>query len=307
MGPRVQTRVDDWDGLNAVDLLNITFIALLTVLVARFRQRLGEDAVWLLGTFAILVLFIGLSALLSSRRPFRRIVHDYYPAFLLPVLFNTLGPIIDSASSTTWDLTFAQLDARLFGELAGNWRGALGRPDWFTDVVYVAYIAYYFAPLIPAIYLYRRDGAGFRATVFAIVLTFYLSYVGYFLFPTLGPRVPHEAEALTLGGGSISDGIRVFLHFAERTQADAFPSGHTAVGLVSLWFAWYASPAVFAVLVPMVAGIIFSTVYLHFHYVVDVGAGAAVAMLSLWMAPRLELTFERRAMIRWMAVRLGID
>jgi membrane-associated phospholipid phosphatase len=235
------------------------------------------------------------------------VVHDFSPVLIIPVLFNTLGPIIDCASPNRWDAQFAQMDARVFGELAAMWRGVLGRPAWLTDLTYLAYVGYYVAPVALAAVLYlRKSRDEFQQLVFTVALTFYVSYVGYFVFPTLGPRVPLGSEAVIVGGGAISHAVRLFIEYAERTRTDAFPSGHTAVALVCLYFAWRASPAVGAIFTVLVAGIVLSTVYLHYHYVVDVVAGMGLAAGCVWLGPRLEPVLEPREVVHWFAARLGL-
>lgn len=288
--------------INTVDALNLSAIVLLAVVAAFFRRQLGTEAVWLLGVFACLIVFIFASVLLANRGPLWRAVHAFSPALIVPVLFNTLGSIIDCASPYQWDARFARLDARLFGELAAMWRGVLGRPAWLTDLSYLAYVAYYVAPVVLAVvhYIRRPDGA-FRQVVFTVVLTFYVSYVGYFMFPTVGPRAPLGSEALVVGGGTFSHMVRLFIEYAERTRTDAFPSGHTAVALVCLYFAWHTSAALFGIFAPVAAAIVFSTVYLHYHYVIDVVAGAGLAFGCMWLGPRLELALQAREMVEWLA------
>jgi membrane-associated phospholipid phosphatase len=292
-------------GLNAVDVLNLLALFLLAVVVAFFHRELGDEVFWLLGVFAFLMAFALTSARLAVWRPSWQAVHDFSPVLLVPVIFNTLGPIIDCASPGRWDPTFSELDSRLFGELPRLWRGVLGREPWFVDGVSLAYFSYYFVVVIVPVLLYRRAfRADFRRSVFSLTLTFYASYVGYFMFPTLGPRTP-PAESL-LVGGAVSQGVRLFIEVAERTRTDAFPSGHTAVALVALYFAWRVSGRVFAALLLVVAGIVFSTVYLHYHYVVDVVAGVGVAAGCVWLGPRLQILLEPHEMMRWVAVRLGM-
>jgi membrane-associated phospholipid phosphatase len=301
----------DWDNgndrLNTVDALNMVSIFLLAVLVAFFRRQLGGETLWLLGVLASLSVFILLAVFLSGRRLVWHLVHDFAPVVTIPILFNTLGPIIDCASPNRWDLELAQLDARVFGELATMWRGVLGRPAWLTDLTYLAYVGYYVAPVALGAVLYlKRPRHEFQQFVFTVVVTFYASYVGYFIVPTLGPRVPLGSEALIVGGGAISHAVRLFIDYAERTRTDAFPSGHTAVALVCLYFAWRTSPAAFVIFIPLVAGIVFSTVYLHYHYVVDVVAGAAVAAGCTWFGPRLEAVLEPREIVERFGARLGL-
>jgi membrane-associated phospholipid phosphatase len=62
-----------------------------------------------------------------------------------------------------------------------------------------------------------------------------------------------------------------------------------------------------ALYLPLVTGIIFSTVYLHYHYVVDVLAGMAAGCAGAWLGPRLEPLCEPRAVMKRMAVRFGIE
>ena len=291
-------------GLNAVDALNLLALFLLAVVVAFFRRELGDEAFWLLGLFAFLMIFILALVLLSMWRPSWRVVHDFSPVLLIPVIFNTLGPLIHCASPGRWDTTFSDLDARFFGELPRLWRGVLGRPPWFVDVTSLAYVCYYLLPVVLAVLVYRGGPrADFRRVVFTVALTFYVSYVGYFMFPTLGPRIP-PAESLLIGG-VVSQWVRGFIEFAERTRTDAFPSGHVAVALICLYFAWQTSGRTFTAFVPIVAGIVFSTVYLHYHYVIDVVAGAGLAAGCAWLGPRVEPVLEPREMMRRVAVHLG--
>lgn len=292
--------------INTVDALNLSAVLSLSGLTLFFQQPLGEQAVWLLGIFACLFVFIFAALLLADHGPLWEAVHAFSPVLIIPVLFNTLGPIINCASAGLWDAQFAWLDAQLFGDLAAMWRGVLGRPNWFTDLCYFAYVGYYVTPVILAVVLYvRAPRHTFQQVVFTLVLTFYVSYVGYFLFPTLGPRAPSGSEALVVGGGIISDLVRLFIEHAELTRTDAFPSGHTAVALVCLYFAWRTSTMLFTVFIPLVAGTVFSTVYLHYHYVIDVVAGAAVAGGCASLAPRLESLFELRVLVQRFGARLG--
>jgi len=296
---------DSESGLNAVDVLNLLALFLLAVVVAFFRRQLGEEAFWVLGVFACLSIFVLAAARLSVWHSLWEPVHDFSVVLLIPVIFDTLGPLIDCASPGRWDTTFSELDARLFGDFPRLWRSVLGRPSWFVDLTSLAYVSYYLVPIVVAVVLYRHPvRTEFRRVVFTIALTFYASYVGYFVFPTMGPRIP-QAESLLIGG-PFSHGVRVFIEFTERTRTDAFPSGHTAVALVCLYFAWHASRRVFAGLLPFVGGIVFSTVYLHYHYVIDVVAGAVLAAGCAWLGPRLEPFLEPQGVMKRFAVHLGI-
>jgi membrane-associated phospholipid phosphatase len=133
----------------------------------------------------------------------------------------------------------------------------------------------------------RRRMADFDRLVFALVGTLLLSFAGYFLWPATGPRVSDADAARLLGGGAVSQGVRHFLSRAELNLLDAFPSGHTAVSLVFLGHGWRLFPRWRLPLLAATAGIVFATVYLSLHYVVDLAAGAALAAATPLLLPRL--------------------
>jgi len=57
---------------------------------------------------------------------------------------------------------------------------------------------------------------------------------------------------------------------------------------MSLYYAWKErEKKLFAVLLPLVTGLIIATVYLRYHYVIDVIAGIALTGLTILLAPGL--------------------
>ena len=292
--------------LSAADNLSLLFIGGLAGLTLACHASMLRVAGLVLVVLVVLALAILGASWWGSRSTVGAVVHSFLPALLLPVLFNTMGPIIDCVSPGRWDPTFSALDARVFGTAALHWHQAFGRPWWLTDFTYLMYVSYYALPLVLGVILYQKGKRGqFEEFVFTVVACFYLTYAGYLVFPTVGPRVPLEAEATVLGGGMISQGIRAFLHFAERTTTDAFPSGHTAVALVCLFLGWCMLPSVRVPLVLVVAGIIFTTVYLHYHYVVDVVAGVVLGVVTPYLARALRQLLEPRLVRRWVAQLLS--
>ncbi len=240
----------------------------------------------------------GLLAVAALRDRFGavRVIHDFYPLPAVIAIFNLVGPIVGAANPARWDETLAALDQRLFGALVPAWRTALGRPGWLTDAASAAYASYYLIPVVMAVALYARGRrAEFDTAVFGFIATLLVSYVGYFLFPATGPRLPLDAEARVLGGGAVSAGVRSFMHFVEVNKLDAFPSGHTSLALVFLVYGWRLLPRWRVPLALLAAGIIFSTVYLSWHYVVDLVAGALLALAMAALVPALHRVFGVRA------------
>ena len=260
--------------LSAGDRLTLAYLAGLGLLAA---ARV-PDPMPLLAGLAALATTIVVTARAAATSRGLRVAHDFLPIASMACIFNWTGPVVVATHPLAWDATFAALDRSLFGTLPAGWFGLLGRPSWLTDAASLAYVSYYFVPVVMATALYvtgrRRE---FDEVVFTVVATLLVTYACYFALPASGPRVPADAEARILGGGAVSTVVRTALRHVEGNLLDAFPSGHTTVSLVYLACGWRLFPRWRVPLATVVAGIVFSTVYLSLHYVVDVVAGVLLA------------------------------
>jgi membrane-associated phospholipid phosphatase len=270
--------------LTATDRLTIGFLSVLAVLAAA-RHPSPLPLLFAIGGLGAGIV---LSARWGAVSRAGRIVHDFFPVMSVIAIFTLTGPVIAATNPLRGDPTFAALDLRLFGAFPARWFDALGRPAWLTDVASLTYVTYYFVPVVMAVALYVRDRqARFEELVFTTVTAFFASYTSYFVLPTSGPRVPLELEATVLGGGAVSAAIREILRHIEANQLDAFPSGHVTLSLVFLVYGWKDFPRWRVPLTAVTAGIVFSTVYLSYHYVIDLVAGALLASTLPLVVPLL--------------------
>lgn len=132
---------------------------------------------------------------------------------------------------------------------------------------------------------------------FVITLGFLSSYLGYLAVPIRGPHTVLAARyGFPLDGTWILREVRQAILVLEGAHWDCFPSGHTALMILMVWCAWHFSRPALVVLAPWGAALVFSTVYLRYHYVVDLIAGAILAGAVMFVAPRLfrKLSERRR-------------
>ena len=262
--------------------LTLVAVLLLSAVTAAVRPEGG--ALRLLAFFGI----AAATVLLAQAPPGRAagFLRDWLPVGAVLAVFLLMQPIIEAAVPWRLDAALAALDARALAGLVEAWRGVFGRPAAFTDAIYLAYVSYYLLPITVAAVAWRRSPEAFERTAFPLLLGFYLTFLGYLVLPAAGPRLPIPEEARLLGGGALSDAVRTFLHAAESTTLDAFPSGHTAIAVISgvlgsRLLGRGAAAAVWA----WAAAIVFATVYIHVHYAVDVAAGLALAACVLAVSP----------------------
>lgn len=239
------------------------------------------------GAIVRVVVFVAMAAatVLLARAPSRgpaRFLRDWLPVAEVLVVYLLLQPIIEAAVPWRLDAALDAFDGRFMAGLVAAWRGAFGRPAAFTDAAYLAYCSYYLLPVTAAALAWWRGSEAFERAVFAVLLVFYLTFLGYLLLPASGPRLPAADEARVLGGGWPSEAVRAFLRAAESTTLDAFPSGHVAIAVVSAACASrLVGRGTAAALWIWAVAVGFSTVYIHVHYAVDVLAGLALAVLVL--------------------------
>lgn len=209
-------------------------------------------------------------------------LHGWYLVPMVPSTFFELSYLIPRVHPRDFDIELALFDQKLFGVHPTVWLERFSHP-MLTELLQFVYPTYYFLPIILGAVLWRKRWfPEFYYWIFVIAFGFYLSYLGYFLVPATGPRFLPEivaAQTRPLEGVWLFQSVRGALDRAEGITRDCFPSGHTEMTLLVLYYARRFHRRTFWWMLPAGAGIIVSTVYLRYHYVVDVIAGALLAWI----------------------------
>ncbi|WP_333655024.1 phosphatase PAP2 family protein [Dissulfurispira sp.] len=220
---------------------------------------------------------------LSRLNSFLALTRDIiFPVISVLIIFDSLGLIVHNINPQDIDYLLIRIDYVVFGCYPTIFMERIMNP-FLTDILQVAYSTYYFLPVILGVVLkIKKKNEEFEKSLFLILLCFYLSYVGYILFPALGPRYAMEhLHDKTLGGFLVSKPIQDILNLLEGVKRDAFPSGHTGVALTVLLLAYRYARGLFWIMLTPVALLIFATVYLRYHYAVDVIGGVLVTIVTI--------------------------
>jgi len=219
---------------------------------------------------------------------------DFSPILFVILIYESLGDLIQYLHLDV-DGRLIRIDLLLFGVYPTVWAERWIVP-WLTDLMSFFYGSYYFIPVVLMMALYFRGSKqDFRKAVFILLFGYYFSFIGYILFPAIGPRYTLDhLQTLPLKGGFLTDFVRDTLNTLEHNKRDCMPSGHTQLTLIVLYLAYRYERVLFWVLSPVVAGLILSTVYLRYHYVIDVFAGATAAIACVILAPRLYEVWNRK-------------
>jgi membrane-associated phospholipid phosphatase len=249
-------------------------------------------------TVALLFVVAAL-ALGEGQEGWRYWLKELLPVPVVPYIFLNLGRLIPLINPNTYDAELEALDRRLLGPETQAALYAIPLPTWFAEVLTLAYSTFFFLAIALVVTLAaRRDPFLPRATA-AVIVTFIVSYAGYFVVPAYGPRATVAQERYaTLPPGLVGEKVRDLLDHWEKTKTDAFPSGHTMVTLAVLFCARRRHRKLYDTLLPVGALLILATVLLTYHYVVDVLAALPLTAASLGLAALLAGPVPKLAPVR---------
>ncbi|MFZ5905894.1 MAG: phosphatase PAP2 family protein [Nitrospirota bacterium] len=269
------------------DTVTIVFLVFLAALTVFFYQAIQEAPLLIL-----LYLSLILVQLVLIRNKYRGkaigFVYDLvFPTVCVLLVFDSLEGIVHFVNPRDIDPLLIRIDYMVFGNhptvMLENYMTPL-----LTDLLQIAYSSYYFIPIsFGAILLARNQRKEFDISLFLILFCFYLSYLGYILFPALGPRFYlDQLQTTELQGLLVAEPLMNLLNRLEGIKRDAFPSGHTAITLAVLYLSHKFVRALFWIYLPIVTALIFSAVYCRYHYVIDIIAGiwlmAVTIIIGQW-------------------------
>ena len=267
----VDARLGAWP----VDKLILAYFAGTSILTLIFFARIPQ-AWWLLSLKAAAVLLL-LSAWRSNSLA-SWVFRNWYPAIYVAACYKEMNYLIPALRSTTADETLARIDLATFRVNPTVWIEQFHTPA-LTEYLQIIYSLFIPAVLLVAYALWRqRRLKEFRYYGFLISMGYLVSYIFYFLVPARGPRfLMAQLHHSQLQGLWASDWFRGLLDNLEGIHYDCFPSGHTEQTLLAWWMSKRLPRWFFVGFTVFTVSQIFSTVYLRYHYVVDLVAGALLA------------------------------
>jgi membrane-associated phospholipid phosphatase len=283
--------------LSATDFIVVVFSSLLIIINFIFFNRIVTPY-WNILTNLTVISFVFYSTItLTKKSSFvLKQMHTWYLVPLIFIFYKELYLMVDPIRGKIYDGILIIIDRFIFRTDPTIELFKIANP-YLTELLQIVYGTFFFLPVILGIDLIRQKKTGeYNQTVFFIVYGFFLSYIGYFLFPAIGPRFTlHDFEMnnIEMPGIFITNILREIVNSGESippgtlfpalsVQRDAFPSGHTQMTLLVMIlsirfksrFRWFF----------LLNGtlLIFATVYLRYHYVADLIGGFFFMLFTLW-------------------------
>jgi membrane-associated phospholipid phosphatase len=154
---------------------------------------------------------------------------------------------------------------------------------------YMFFMIYLFLSMLAWLFSNIKTARIFYSGLFSL---YGIGYFGYTLVPAIGPYIVYaDRFSVPLNGWFLTDFLTA-IYPSGTNYTDIFPSLHVAVSAYLLFFDMKWRRARFWICLLPCAGIWFSTIYLRYHYFVDVMAGFALAAFALYITRLARLREE---------------
>ena len=272
-------------GLWAVDKLILAYLAATATVWCVYWPRFPEAPVSLALHFGAAALIL-LAARWTGR--FAWYFRHWYPLPLVGSCYKEMAILIPVVRGWRADQWLAGLDFSIWHANPTVWLERIQTPG-FTELVQAAYTLFVPAVLLVPWLLWRSGRfREFRYCAFLIALGFLVSYVGYLVVPARGPRFLLDSlQHKPLEGLWLFHWMRTVLDQLESAHYDCFPSGHVELTVLAWWMSRQISKQLGWVYFAYTFCIVFATVYLRYHYTVDLLAGALTAATLIAVAPAM--------------------
>ncbi len=271
--------------ISITDLLNIILLLILFVFYV-FAVSNSPYKWQPLVVFAIAFSLVIWSIKIRNKKKRSYIVNvilAFYPLLFLFIAFESFFMILPWFNSHDYDYELAAIDLKILGVNPTVWIEHFIKP-WLTDIMYIIYIFYFPLPWFLLIWLAKkRKYSELDKSVFILLLTYYIGYIGYFIFPAMGPRFYEpiiHLQQKQLNGIIFAQPIRNLIMIFEPNKFDAFPSLHAAVSLSTLLLMKKYNKMQFYIFLPIVIGIYIAVIYCRYHYFIDIIAGVIVSLIA---------------------------
>ncbi|MBK8668324.1 MAG: phosphatase PAP2 family protein [Saprospiraceae bacterium] len=272
--------------LSLIDSLNLIFILIMVgFLITTHDYNPYTDRLYAL--YGILTVFILSLSYFRRKWPQKgsNLVFLITAFVVFVILYDSISGLLPVFAGTTrYDKVIDDWDKAFFGISPSVWSQKIMHPV-ITEVFYWLYFIYFLIPVLLIVLLYRKRAyLKLEISMFTIFINYYGAYICYFFVPVQGPRYYLVGEhTKSLDGILISGFIRDFINYFEPSTLDCFPSLHASILVVVTMLSARYFRSLYKTFLIISIIIIFSLIYLRYHYVLDIIAGILWAVISVYL------------------------
>jgi membrane-associated phospholipid phosphatase len=244
--------------------------------------------------FYLTIITLNVAVIWHCRRketPFRwRLRLLFYPV-AMNLVYPHLKVVVPKLQATNFDSLLQHLDTLIVGGNLSLRLQPFTHPV-LTELLSFCYLLFFPYLLVSIISYFTGDLELLKKFIIGLFAIYGIGFLGYSILPAKGPCIAMAGQFnVPLTGWWITRWNAAVVAQGSN-GVDVFPSLHCAVSAFLLFFDRRHGPWRFRLLLIPCVGLWFSTIYLRYHYFIDVACGFTLAAFALWLANR----FPRKTM-----------
>ncbi|MCP5061892.1 MAG: phosphatase PAP2 family protein [Ignavibacteriae bacterium] len=244
----------------------------------------------------------------ETKSIFWKNLHFWYVIPLVFFTFKEINLIIRAIHSVDYDSLLISIDRFIFGLDPTVFLFQFANPI-LTEILQIAYASFFFLPIILGLEMQLKGKTdNLKFIIFIIIYGFLLSYIGYLFLPAVGPRFTlhnFEMTNIELPGLFLTNFLREVVNSGESipsgtlnpmvvVQRDVFPSGHTQMTLIVMYLTIRLKSSYKIGILFTGTLLIFATVYMRYHYFVDLIGGTIFMIFTVLTAKHLYNWWQKK-------------
>lgn len=243
--------------------------------------RLTLEPAYLTRQFAVLIFLLALFALaqawLTRQASAARIRTSLLVNYVaITAGYLSIGLAMNSHAGWRADDVVYAAERMVFAGDPQRFLPAISSP-WMSTVVMIGYLGFFGFLLYLFLSEAFRVGPATGRVQLGLMRLYGLGFAGYLLLPAAGPAFHHPSLLPAIPHSAFTAVLQPWV-LSNCSRVDVCPSIHAAVCTFTLGWVFRRRRNLFLLLLPVGAALLLGTVYLHYHYFLDVVFGVALGL-----------------------------
>ncbi|KTD12092.1 PAP2 superfamily protein [Legionella gratiana] len=216
-----------------------------------------------------------------------QILYDWSPLLFLPILHRETEILTSAFNKANYDEQFIHFEKKHFTWVLNFHHNNRANSLILSEFLHLCYLSFFLLLYgVPLFFYLKHDLVAFYESQFVILLLLFSCYITHSIIPVYGPRNIFEKIKDHRSQGFFFRLTHKLLQ-SGSTAGTAFPSGHTGLSSAVLLTTGHLHTSLFYWILPLGIGLIISTIYGRFHYVIDMLFGFLYALIAFFIATSL--------------------
>ena len=241
--------------------------------------------------FLPILFFLAVIPVLALFGAARGMAKYWLPFISILLSYEALAGIVGSFAASKTVFSLYPIDRAIWGFNVTGWVQSTFSSTVMTQITSFFYTLHFPLVVITSATLWYFRRPLFGKYMVAMIITSYAALATFILLPTAPPWYQGVAVDLYQSTGSavLPNAMSSAISMIESDKFAAFPSLHTAYVMIFAYFMIKLDRRLAFVAIPVVGGVLFSTLYLGQHYLIDLIGGALYALIPCLIAERFHI------------------